>query len=72
MLKSAKFVVSKVPANDMEALKSNLMGLFEKKRLINFYKYVENVNLEDKGTWKDFDLDNVPIRDVFKKYKLEE
>lgn len=72
MLKSAKFVVSKVPANDMEALKSNLMGLFEKKRLINFYKYVENVNLEDKSTWKDFDLDNAPIRDVFKKYKLEE
>ena len=72
MLKSAKFVVSKVPANDMEALKSNLMGLFEKKRLINFYKYVENVDLNDKGTWKDFDLDTVPIRDIFKKYKLEE
>ena len=56
-MKSAKFVISKVPSNDMEALKSNLMGLFEKKRLINFYKYVENVDLEDPKTWKDFDLD---------------
>ena len=28
---AAKMQVCKVPANDMEALKSNLMGLFEKK-----------------------------------------
>ena len=56
MLKSAKLAIAKVPSNDMEALKSNLMGLFEKKRLINFYKYVENVDLEDPKTWKDIDL----------------
>ena len=37
---SAKLAICKVPANDMEALKSNLMGLFEKKRLINLYRYV--------------------------------
>lgn len=57
MLKSAKLVIAKVPSNDVEALKSNLMGLFEKKRLMNFYKYIENVDLEDKKTWKDLDLD---------------
>ena len=56
MLKSAKLAIAKVPSNDMEALKSNLMGLFEKKRLINFYKYVENVDMEDPKTWKEFDL----------------
>ena len=47
MLKSAKMVIAKVPSNDVEALKSNLMGLFEKKRLMNFYKYCENVDPED-------------------------
>lgn len=25
-----------------------------------------------KKTWKDLDLNNVPMRDVFKKYKLED
>ena len=44
---SARMAVCKVPANDMEALKSNLMGMFEKKRLINLYKFIENVIPED-------------------------
>lgn len=61
MLKNAKLAIAKVPANDMEALKSNLMGLFEKKRCMNFYKYIEDVDLEDKKTWKDLDLDNAPM-----------
>lgn len=29
--------IEKVPANDKEALKSDLMGLFEKKRCRNFF-----------------------------------
>ena len=71
MLKSAKLVIAKVPANDMEALKSNLMGMFEKKRLMNFYKYIENVDMEDKKTWKDLDLETATMNDVFGKYKLD-
>jgi len=64
MLKSAKLAICKVPANDMEALKSNLMGLFEKKRCMNFYKYIENVE-DDPSTWKDLDLNNAPMSDVY-------
>jgi Rab GDP dissociation inhibitor len=55
-LSSAKMAVCKVPANDMEALKSNLMGLFEKKRLINLYKFVAQVDPNDKSTWNKMDL----------------
>jgi len=43
--------VCKVPADDMEALKSNLMGLFEKKRVVNLYKYINLVDLNDATTW---------------------
>ena len=71
MLKSAKLAIHKVPANDMEALKSNLMGLFEKKRCMNFYKYIENIEEDNPKTWKDLDLANVAMVDVYKKYKLE-
>jgi Rab GDP dissociation inhibitor len=72
LLKGAKMAVCKVPANDTEALKSSLMGLFEKKRCMNFYKYVENVEVEDNKTWKDIDINTQPMKDVYKKYKLED
>ena len=41
----------KVPANDMEAFKSSLMGLFEKKRVINLYNYLDKVEPEKPDTW---------------------
>ena len=56
MFSSAKAVIHKVPANDSEALKSPLMGLWEKKRCRNFYIYVNDCDLEDPKTWKDVDL----------------
>ena len=62
----------KVPANDSEALKSSLMGLFEKKRCRNFYIYVQDLNVEEPKTWGDINLSKQPMHDVFKKFKLEE
>jgi len=46
-MSAAKMAVCKVPANDMEALKSSLMSLFEKKRVINLYKFINGFNEED-------------------------
>ena len=40
MFSSAKTVIEKVPSNDKEALKSSLMGLFEKKRCRNFVVFI--------------------------------
>lgn len=56
-MKSAKLGVFKVPANDMEALKSSLMGLFEKKRCMNFYKFLENLEFDNTKTWKNLDVE---------------
>lgn len=64
--------VCKVPANDMEALKSNLMSLFEKKRLINLYKYIGQVNVEDPSTWNNMNINEQPMQDIFKHYNLDE
>jgi len=47
--------IYKVPANEIEALSSNLMGLFEKRRFKNFLVYVQDFNLENEETWKDVD-----------------
>jgi len=64
--------VCKVPANDMEAFKSSLMSLFEKKRVINLYKFINGFNDEDQATWNKMDLANAPMKDVFAKYGVEE
>ena len=58
MFSSARMAVCKVPSNDMEALKSPLMGLFEKKRLINLYKYIDRVDIDDPKTWGKIDIKN--------------
>lgn len=46
--------------------------MFEKKRVINLYKFIENVKLDDPSTWKGLDLNQAPMKDVFAKYGLEE
>ena len=69
---SAKTVVCKVPANDSEALKSPLMGLFEKKRCRNFYLYLDKINETDPKTWGDFDLNTAPMEAIYKKFSLDE
>lgn len=48
------------------------MGLFEKKRCRNFYLYCQDIDIKDPKTWKDIDIYKQPMKDVFKKYSLEE
>ena len=72
MFTNAKNVVCKVPATDQEALKSPLMGLFEKKRLRNFYLYIDKIDEKNPMTFGDQDLRKVSMDEVFKKYSLEE
>ena len=64
--------VCKVPANDMEAFKSSLMSLFEKKRVINLYKFINNCNFEDPKTWEKLDLKTAAMKDVFTKFGVED
>lgn len=48
------------------------MGLWEKKRCRDFYLYIQDVDFNNPKTWKDIDINKQPMKDVFKKYKLEE
>jgi len=48
------------------------MGLWEKKRCRSFYIYVQNIEVNNKATWKDLDIEKQPMKDVFKKFKLED
>ena len=48
------------------------MGLFEKKRCRDFYIYCQDLDFKNPATWKGIDINKQPMRDVFKKFKLED
>ena len=48
----------------MEALKSPLMGLFEKRRARNFFVYVQNYNEADPVTHQGLDLTRITTREL--------
>ena len=64
MGKSGK--ISKVPADEKEALTSDLMGLFEKRRFKNFLVFVQDFNEEDPKTWKEIDPKASTTDDLYK------
>jgi Rab GDP dissociation inhibitor len=63
--------ISKVPANDKEAIKSDLMGLFEKRRCKNFFQFIQKYNPNDPKTWEKMDVRKVPFSDLIKHFELE-
>lgn len=68
---SAGGKIFKVPGNDSEALKSSLMGLWEKKRCKNFFVYIQDIEYDNPKTFDKIDIFKDPMSVVFKKFKLE-
>ncbi|KAL6896869.1 hypothetical protein ACP4OV_007441 [Aristida adscensionis] len=64
--------IHKVPATDVEALKSNLMGLFEKRRARKFFIYVQDYEENDPKSHEGLDLQKVTTKEVISKYGLED
>jgi len=63
--------ISKVPADEREALGSDLMGLFEKRRFKNFLVYVQEYDFSDPRTWKDFDARSQTTLQLYEKFGLD-
>ncbi|KAK9000686.1 hypothetical protein V6N11_081175 [Hibiscus sabdariffa] len=64
--------IYKVPATDAEALKSPLMGLFEKRRARKFFIYVQDYDENDPKSHEKLDLNTVTVRKLISKYGLED
>ncbi|RWR83161.1 Rab GDI protein [Cinnamomum micranthum f. kanehirae] len=64
--------IYKVPATDVEALKSSLMGLFEKRRARKFFIYVQDYEENDQKSHEGLDLTKVTTKEVISKYGLED
>ena len=70
MFSKAKGVIHKVPATTAEAVKSDLMGLLEKRRCKNFFQYVQDFELNNPKTHDGVNPEG-PFKDVIKKFGLE-
>ncbi|CAK7262849.1 Rab GDP dissociation inhibitor alpha [Sporothrix epigloea] len=66
-----KATVAKVPADAAEALRSPLMGIFEKRRMKSFIEWVGNFDLKDPATHKGLDISTCTMKDVYDKFGLE-
>jgi len=63
--------ISKVPSTEMEAVRSPLMGLFEKRRAKKFFEFLQNWRDEDPTTHQDINLDTATMKSVYEKFGLE-
>ncbi|CAG8595342.1 4221_t:CDS:2 [Ambispora gerdemannii] len=63
--------ISKVPASEMEAVRSPLMGLFEKRRAKKFFEYMQNWREDDPSTHKGFDINTGTMAELYEKFSLE-
>lgn len=68
----SKGKIHKVPATDMEALKSPLMGLLEKRRAKKFFVYVQEYNENDPKTHGGYDLTKMTTKELIGKYGLDD
>jgi len=64
-------IIYKVPATDAEALKSSLMGLFEKRRAQKFFQFVAEYDESDPKTHKGYDLKKMTMKKLYEEYGLE-
>ncbi|PFH56633.1 hypothetical protein XA68_16213 [Ophiocordyceps unilateralis] len=67
----SKVNVAKVPSDAAEALKSSLMGIFEKRRMKSFIEWVGLFDLKDPATHKGLDMNQCTMKDVYDKFGLE-
>jgi Rab GDP dissociation inhibitor len=63
--------IAKVPVDQKEALASDLMGMFEKRRFRNFLVYIQDFKEDDPKTWKDFDPSNQNMKSLYEKFGLD-
>lgn len=64
--------VHKVPATPGEAIASNLMGFFQKRRFKGFVEFMNQWDAKNQNTWEGMDLNKTTSRDLFAYFKLDD
>ncbi|CEF70674.1 GDP dissociation inhibitor [Strongyloides ratti] len=64
--------VYKVPADEVEALSTSLMGMFEKRRFKKFLVWVQGFDINDPNTFEGMDPTKDTMQQVYDKFGLDE
>jgi Rab GDP dissociation inhibitor len=64
--------VYKVPADEMEALATSLMGMFEKRRFKKFLVWAQTFDPNNQQTWEGLDPKTSTMQQVYEKFGLDE
>lgn len=64
--------IYKVPADEMEALSTSLMGMFEKRRFKKFLVWCQNFEPSLESTWNDLNPEITTMQQVYEKFGLDE
>jgi len=67
----SKARVAKVPSSASEALRSSLMGMFEKRRAQKFLEWVGSFKEEDPATHNGIAINQATMKEVYDKFGLE-
>ncbi|KAI2636906.1 rab GDP-dissociation inhibitor [Hypomontagnella submonticulosa] len=67
----SKATIAKVPSDAAEALRSPLMGIFEKRRMKSFIEWVGTFDPKDPATHKGLDMSKCTMKEVYDKFGLE-
>lgn len=63
--------IAKVPSNEMEAVRSSLMGIFEKRRMKRFLEFVASYKEDVSSTHQGLNLDSNTMNEVYNHFGLE-
>eukprot|EP01138_Halocafeteria_seosinensis_P015502 gb/GECG01015820.1/.p1 GENE.gb/GECG01015820.1/~~gb/GECG01015820.1/.p1 ORF type:complete len:465 (+),score=69.10 gb/GECG01015820.1/:1-1395(+) len=64
--------VHKVPATEYEAMKTGLVGFFQKRKLRNFLQYIAKYKQDDPSTHEGFDMEKGTARQLMDKFGCDE
>ncbi|KAI9678355.1 MAG: Rab GDP dissociation inhibitor alpha [Caeruleum heppii] len=67
----SRATVAKVPSDAGEALRSPLMGPFEKRRAKKFIDWVGNFDEKDPATYNGLNINTCTMKDVYDRFGLE-
>ncbi|KAJ6191628.1 hypothetical protein N7519_001649 [Penicillium mononematosum] len=70
--KGPKATVAKVPSDAGEALRSSLMGLFEKRRAKKFLEWVGDFKEDDPASHQGLNIHACTMKEVYDKFGLED
>lgn len=66
-----KATVAKVPSDAAEALRSSLMGIFEKRRMKVFIEWIGTFDIADPASHKGLSIGSCTMKEVYDKFSLE-